>query len=91
MQLLLPFARHQLSCVATGRGLGLDRIMLALLSLYTDPRMLVLVINTPDADLGLLMEELAGFSHLHPPVAITTDQSGLERKRLYLRGGAPPP
>lgn len=81
------FSTFLMEPVPTGRGLGLDRVMLALLCLYTDPRMLVLVINVPETDLGLLMEELSGFSHCHPPVAVTTDQTGAERKKLYLRGG----
>ena len=72
---------------STGRAMGMDRVLLSLLSLYTDPKMLVLVINVNEQDLGLLTEELGGFSAHHPPVAITTEQSSTDRQDLYLRGG----
>jgi DNA excision repair protein ERCC-4 len=73
--------------LVVGRGLGLDRILLSFLSMHTDPRVLLLVVNLHEPDLSLLAEELQAFSAHHPPVCITTEQSAQERQALYLRGG----
>lgn len=61
--------------------------MLALLSLYCDPHMLVIVLNMAPEEQNLLVESLTQFIPEHPPHVLTNEQPAGERQRIYLGGG----
>ncbi|XP_038067754.1 DNA repair endonuclease XPF-like [Patiria miniata] len=69
------------------RGLGIDRIALHLLKLYSDPGNLVLVLNASSSEEEYYIEELEkrGVSTL--PKVINNEYSTSERKDVYLQGG----
>ncbi|XP_022100212.1 DNA repair endonuclease XPF-like [Acanthaster planci] len=69
------------------RGLGIDRIALHILNLYSDPGNLVLVVNTSSSEEGYYIEELEkrGVSTL--PKVINNEYGTNERRDIYLQGG----
>lgn len=67
--------------------MGLDRLLLAALALYCDPRMLVPVLNLQPMEQQLLVDGLTQLMPAHPPLVITNEQPAPERQKLYLRGG----
>merc|ERR1719159_1537333 len=73
--------------IITSKGLGLHRIFLSLLKLYSDPALLVFVLNTTKDEEAYFMERmaLAGIEPL--PKVINNDTPAAERQKLYLEGG----
>ncbi|CAI8009787.1 DNA repair endonuclease XPF [Geodia barretti] len=73
--------------VVLARGLGLERLFLKFLKLYSDHHQLVLVLNTSPAHQGQYMEELLREKVDHLPRSITNEVSVKERETVYQRGG----
>lgn len=70
------------------RGLGLDRLFLKFLKLYSDSHNLVLAINTPSELEQYFISELLREGVEQLPKSITNEFSAKERQSLYLGGGA---
>eukprot|EP00050_Salpingoeca_kvevrii_P001990 m.184488 g.184488 ORF g.184488 m.184488 type:complete len:911 (-) comp10509_c0_seq8:183-2915(-) len=69
------------------RGLGYQRLLLNLLRLYCDPRMLVLVINAPEALRAALVDRLVLDGHPRAPRVLTSSTPNSDRYDVYLEGG----
>lgn len=68
-------------------GLGLDRIFLNLIRLYTDLKELVLVLNTDEFQQKYYMQQLGILGVKNLPVTVTSDISAQGRQRMYEKGG----
>ncbi|KAI8870553.1 hypothetical protein GQ42DRAFT_122126 [Ramicandelaber brevisporus] len=64
-----------------GRGLGLQQILVHMLRCYSDPRVLVLLLNVQSEELAILR------SHVPSLSVIVGETSAAERNRLYKQGG----
>ncbi|CAG8531507.1 8007_t:CDS:10 [Paraglomus occultum] len=70
------------------RGLGIRRIMCAVMKLYSGPETLVILLNTPPREEELIKEELLGMGVGRPGLRIVNNElSAKERTDLYLSGG----
>lgn len=80
-------AFHEDGLLITAKGLGVDRILINFLKVYSDPANLVLVINTATAEEEYFIEclEREGIKPL--PRVITNEVSISERQKVYLEGG----
>uniref|UniRef100_A0A8C4QG17 DNA repair endonuclease XPF n=1 Tax=Eptatretus burgeri TaxID=7764 RepID=A0A8C4QG17_EPTBU len=85
-QMFLDLFHHD-GLLLTAKGLGIDRILLAFLRLYSDPANLVLVLNTSQAEEEYFVEELRRTGVEYLPKIVTTEIPGSERKDLYKEGG----
>lgn len=52
----------------TAKGLGLRKVMLAFLQIYSDPRGLVLLLNTPSREVEVLKEDLTAVTAARGPI-----------------------
>ncbi|VDK82413.1 unnamed protein product [Onchocerca ochengi] len=68
-------------------GLGLERLILHHLHLYSDPQLLVFVINTTPQDDAYFISRLRDPKVKCPPKIITADCSIKDRESLYMEGG----
>ncbi|CAK8685510.1 unnamed protein product [Clavelina lepadiformis] len=68
-------------------GLGLDRIMLHFLHLYSDMNEFVFVLNTSYIQQDYYIEQLRLSGVNQPPRAITSESTVVERKKMYANGG----
>nr|XP_039252732.1 DNA repair endonuclease XPF-like [Styela clava] len=68
-------------------GLGIDRIFLSLLRLYSDLKELVLVLNTDEFQQEYYTQRLKNLGIKKLPIVISSDISVQERQKLYLQGG----
>uniref|UniRef100_A0A915Q4P7 Persulfide dioxygenase ETHE1, mitochondrial n=1 Tax=Setaria digitata TaxID=48799 RepID=A0A915Q4P7_9BILA len=68
-------------------GLGLERLILHHLHLYSDPQLLVFVINTTPQDDAYFFSCLRDPKVKCPPKIITADCSIKDRESLYMEGG----
>ena len=68
-------------------GLGLERIFLHFLQLYSDINQLVFVLNTDQMQQKYFIEKLATVGVRQLPKAITSEININERKKMYLNGG----
>ncbi|KAM3718592.1 DNA repair endonuclease XPF [Dirofilaria immitis] len=68
-------------------GLGLERLILHHLHLYSDPQLLVFVINTTPRDDAYFVSRLRDPKVKCPPKIITADCSIKDRESLYMEGG----
>ncbi|VDN03180.1 unnamed protein product [Thelazia callipaeda] len=91
---LLPFERNlMLDTYAddvlfiVASGLGLERLILHHLHLYSDPQLLVFVINTTPQDDEYFLCHLRNSKIKCPPKIITADCSTKDRESLYMEGG----
>ncbi|MFH4978518.1 hypothetical protein AB6A40_005227 [Gnathostoma spinigerum] len=73
--------------IIVARGLGLERLMLHHLHLYSDSKLLVLVINTTQNDEAYFLSRLRSLNPNCPPKIINADVSVKDRENLYLEGG----
>ncbi|XP_006004177.1 DNA repair endonuclease XPF [Latimeria chalumnae] len=73
--------------VVTAKGLGIDRILLSFLKLYSDPGNLVLVLNTNVAEEEYFIEQLRAEGITHLPRIITNEVLSNERYDVYTQGG----
>uniref|UniRef100_A0A915CH47 DNA repair endonuclease XPF n=2 Tax=Parascaris univalens TaxID=6257 RepID=A0A915CH47_PARUN len=69
------------------RGLGLERLMLHHFHLYSDPKILVFVINTTQYDEAYFLSRLRDPIVKCPPKVINADVSIKDRETLYMEGG----
>uniref|UniRef100_A0A914WNF4 Uncharacterized protein n=1 Tax=Plectus sambesii TaxID=2011161 RepID=A0A914WNF4_9BILA len=69
------------------RGLGLERLIIHHLKLFSDPQLLLLVINTSTQDEIFYIEQLKRAKVKCQPKLITADISTKDRQALYLEGG----
>ncbi|CAG8504551.1 10589_t:CDS:10 [Paraglomus brasilianum] len=70
------------------RGLGIRRIMCAVMKLYSRPETLVILLNTPTGEEEYIKEELLGMGVGRPGLRIVNNElSAKERTELYLSGG----
>lgn len=69
------------------RGLGLERLMLHHFHLYSDPKLLVLVINTSQHDEAYFLAKLRDSGSKCSPKVITSEVSVKDRESLYMEGG----
>uniref|UniRef100_F6YY22 DNA repair endonuclease XPF n=1 Tax=Ciona intestinalis TaxID=7719 RepID=F6YY22_CIOIN len=68
-------------------GLGLDRIFLNFLRLYSDLKELVFVLNTDQLQQEYYIEKLRSLGVNQLPCIMTSEYGAQERKRMYARGG----
>lgn len=68
-------------------GLGLDRIFLNLIRLYSDLKELVLVLNTDEFQQKYYMQQLQELGVTNLPVTVTSDISAQGRQKMYDKGG----
>uniref|UniRef100_H2Y933 DNA repair endonuclease XPF n=1 Tax=Ciona savignyi TaxID=51511 RepID=H2Y933_CIOSA len=68
-------------------GLGLDRIFLNFLRLYSDLKELVFVLNTDPVEQEYYIEKLKSLGTSQLPCVVTSEYGAKERKRMYARGG----
>ncbi|XP_077981125.1 DNA repair endonuclease XPF-like [Glandiceps talaboti] len=94
MAILLDYENHMFldlfqedGLLITARGLGVDRVFLNFLKLYSDPANLVLVLNTSTADEEYFLEELLALDVQQLPKQITNEYNSNERQSVYLEGG----
>uniref|UniRef100_A0A9J2P8B8 CRAL-TRIO domain-containing protein n=1 Tax=Ascaris lumbricoides TaxID=6252 RepID=A0A9J2P8B8_ASCLU len=69
------------------RGLGLERLMLHHFYLYSDPKILVFVINITQYDEAYFLSRLRDPIVKCPPKVINADVSIKDREALYMEGG----
>lgn len=70
------------------RGLGLRRIICALLKIYSHTNHLVILLNTPANEEIIIKEELAEMGVRKPGLRVVNNEMGTkERSELYLSGG----
>uniref|UniRef100_A0A914CEA7 DNA repair endonuclease XPF n=1 Tax=Acrobeloides nanus TaxID=290746 RepID=A0A914CEA7_9BILA len=69
------------------RGLGLERFILNHLHLYSDPQLLVLVINSDEADDHYFLKRLTELNTDCPPKVVNSDVLTKDRETIYLEGG----
>ncbi|CAG8572220.1 8330_t:CDS:2, partial [Racocetra persica] len=70
------------------RGLGLRRIICALLKIYSHTNHLVILLNTPAHEEIIIKEELAEIGVRKPGLRVVNNEIGIkERSELYLSGG----
>ncbi|XP_039630424.1 DNA repair endonuclease XPF [Polypterus senegalus] len=73
--------------LVTAEGLGLDRILLNFLRLYSDAENLVLLLNTGVAEQEFFIEQLRAEGVNHLPRVVTNEVPSGERYDVYTQGG----
>ncbi|KAI6228275.1 ERCC4 domain-containing protein [Aphelenchoides besseyi] len=71
----------------TARGLGVERLFLNHLHLYSDPSFTVIVLNTTPEDEHFFLEKLRQLSPKCPPKLLTYGVSTKDRSLIYQTGG----
>ncbi|CAD5216748.1 unnamed protein product [Bursaphelenchus xylophilus] len=71
----------------TARGLGMERLFLNHLHLYSDPAFSVLVLNTESEDQHFYIEKLKSLNPMAPPRLLTADVLIKDRELIYKGGG----
>ncbi|XP_035195548.1 DNA repair endonuclease XPF isoform X2 [Oxyura jamaicensis] len=78
---------HQDGLVVCARGLGIDRLLLRFLRLYSEPASLVLVLNTSPAEEEYFIDELRSDGVVHLPRRVTNEVASNTRYEFYMQGG----
>lgn len=80
---------HNEALLITAEGLGIERIFLNFIKLYSDPTHLVLILNTEEAEEDYFINQLKNESqNILLPTKITTETHSMnERVQTYLKGG----
>lgn len=83
---------HNDALVILAQGLGIERIFLNFIKLYSDPSHLVIIINTHESEEEYFIKKLKESDKLTDadmlPTKITTEtHTAAERTQAYLRGG----
>ncbi|KAF0302752.1 DNA repair endonuclease XPF [Amphibalanus amphitrite] len=73
--------------LVSARGLGLERLVTALVRVHCDPGQLVLVMGTGRPEEEYIVERLAADGVSPLPRTVTADTSVSERRQVYLQGG----
>jgi len=69
------------------KGLGLEKVFVNLLKVYSDPGNLVLILGCSEEEQSFIRTELEKDGSTCPPKKITTDISTSERETVYKGGG----
>ncbi|XP_041359609.1 DNA repair endonuclease XPF-like isoform X2 [Gigantopelta aegis] len=80
-------AFHEDGLLILARGLGIDRIFVNFLKIYSDPGSLVLVLNTLSTEEDYFIEQLESDGVKPLPRIITNEFKASERQSMYLQGG----
>ena len=80
---------HNEALLIMAEGLGIERIFLNFIKLYSDPTHLVLILNTEEAEEDYFINQLKTESeNILLPTKITTETHSMnERVQTYLKGG----
>ncbi|XP_068764926.1 DNA repair endonuclease XPF isoform X1 [Struthio camelus] len=73
--------------VVCARGLGIDRLLLRFLRLYSEPASLVLVLNTSPAEEEYFIDQLRSDGVVHLPRRVTNEITNNIRYEFYTQGG----
>ncbi|XP_005939175.1 DNA repair endonuclease XPF [Haplochromis burtoni] len=73
--------------LVTAEGLGIDRILLQFLRVYSEPGSLVLLLNTTTPEQEYFTEQLRVEGVTHLPRTVTSDVQSTERYNVYTEGG----
>ncbi|KAK8380878.1 hypothetical protein O3P69_008058 [Scylla paramamosain] len=85
-QMLLDLL-HEDGLLVTAKGLGIERILVSLITTFNDAGNLVLVMGTTPREEEYLLAQLEGHSLTPPPRCITADCPTSERAQVYYNGG----
>ena len=85
-QIILDFFNEN-GLLVLCEGLGLERIFIHFLQLYSDVKELVFVLNTDQMQQQYCIEKLKKIGVKQLPQTITSELNVNERKKLYLNGG----
>ncbi|XP_056018962.1 DNA repair endonuclease XPF-like isoform X2 [Ostrea edulis] len=80
-------AFHEDGLLVMAKGLGIDRVFLNFLKVYSDPANLVLVLNTNAKEEEYFTEQLEKENLKPLPRTITNEVGANERQKVYLQGG----
>ncbi|KAJ8284003.1 hypothetical protein COCON_G00028530 [Conger conger] len=73
--------------LVTAEGMGIDRILLQFLRVYSEEGSLVLLLNTTTPEQEYFTEQLRAEGVSHLPQTVTSEVQSSERYRVYTRGG----
>ncbi|KAM3591546.1 uncharacterized protein V6R79_003502 [Siganus canaliculatus] len=73
--------------LVVAEGMGLDRILLQFMRVYSEQGSLVLLLNTTTAEQEYLTEQLRIEGVTHLPRTVTSDVQSTERYNVYTEGG----
>ncbi|XP_065570144.1 DNA repair endonuclease XPF-like [Artemia franciscana] len=78
---------HEDGLVIAAKGLGLERVFVSILKVYSDPGNLVLVLGTSSKEEEYFISQLESLDVKPLPKVITSELSVNERQLVYLDGG----
>nr|XP_020498192.1 DNA repair endonuclease XPF [Labrus bergylta] len=73
--------------LVVAEGMGIDRILLQFMRVYSEPGSLVLLLNTTTAEQEYFTEQLRVEGVTHLPRTVTSDVQSAERYNVYTEGG----
>lgn len=73
--------------LVVAEGMGIDRILLQFMRVYSEPGSLVLLLNTTTAEQEYFTEQLRVEGITHLPRTVTSDIQSTERYNVYTEGG----
>ncbi|XP_034564439.1 DNA repair endonuclease XPF [Notolabrus celidotus] len=73
--------------LVVAEGMGIDRILLQFMRVYSEPGSLVLLLNTTTAEQEYFTEQLRVEGVTHLPRTVTSDIQSTERYNVYTQGG----
>ncbi|XP_050922362.1 DNA repair endonuclease XPF [Lates calcarifer] len=73
--------------LVVAEGMGIDRILLQFMRVYSEPGSLVLLLNTTTPEQEYLTEQLRVEGVTHLPRTVTSDVQSTERYNVYTEGG----
>ncbi|XP_041670826.1 DNA repair endonuclease XPF [Cheilinus undulatus] len=73
--------------LVVAEGMGIDRILLQFMRVYSEPGSLVLLLNTTTAEQEYFTEQLRVEGNTHLPRTVTSDIQSTERYNVYTEGG----
>ncbi|KAM6963536.1 DNA repair endonuclease XPF [Tautogolabrus adspersus] len=73
--------------LVVAEGMGIDRILLQFMRVYSEPGSLVLLLNTTTAEQEYFTEQLRVEGVTHLPRTVTSDVQSTERYNVYTEGG----
>ncbi|XP_045109312.1 DNA repair endonuclease XPF-like isoform X3 [Portunus trituberculatus] len=85
-QMLLDLL-HEDGLLVTAKGLGIERILVSLITTFNDAGNLVLVMGTTPREEEYLLAQLESHHLTPPPCCITADYPTSERTQVYYNGG----
>ncbi|KAG9334989.1 hypothetical protein JZ751_006212 [Albula glossodonta] len=73
--------------LVTAEGMGIDRVLLQFLRVYSEEGSLVLLLNTTTPEQEYFTEQLRAEGVSHLPQTVTSEVQSSERYRVYTQGG----